>query len=160
VSLKKIITTKCTSLKYNVLTLLTAGLCSIMSRMSRRYFGTCSRIATGSLNTAGLLGTQGGAGLGLGCPAPFTHTVTRADALWHRIQTFHQPSVVHNIHPASSTSDSLHIQYIIFNPPSVPHIHPTPVHHIDTISSTSNRYHLQYIIFPFPSVHHMYSSHL
>ncbi len=65
-------TTRYTSVKYSILTLLTAGRCSVTSRMSKGYLAHTSSIAAGSLHTACLLGTQGRAGLGLGC-TPLSH---------------------------------------------------------------------------------------
>ncbi len=64
-------TTRYTSVKYSSLTL-TAGRCSVTSRMSKGYLTHTSSIAPGSLHTAGLSGTQSRAGLGLGC-TPLSH---------------------------------------------------------------------------------------
>ncbi len=79
-------------IKHNILTLLTAGLCSVKSPMSGKCLGT-SFLHRCWVSTISLLGNHGRqAWLGLYVP----HALAQADALQPRIQTFYWPYVRHN----------------------------------------------------------------
>jgi hypothetical protein len=101
---KKMMTMKCTWVKYNVLTLLAAGLCSVMSRMSGSYFGTCF-LHCCWVYTAGFFGTQWREGLAWVAWPLHTHYPT---GLTSRIQTFYRTSVRHNTATAAMDLYAVH----------------------------------------------------
>ncbi len=78
---------------YNVLTLLNAVLCGVISRMSSDCYGTSFSMAAESLLIVSW--DQGSGGIDLGRLPPFTYTLTQTNAPQPRVQKIYWPSVGH-----------------------------------------------------------------